>query len=109
MHRMLDLYELLTTVEVIRRSGHRRVRHQVNGQGGDVRWADHAADRECRAELLASRIQLIAEQGGRKRSIDEAGGDQVDAHRGQFEREVLGQGWKRGCESRDESEPWRRA
>lgn len=59
---MLALYELLTTVDVIRRSGGRRIHHQVDREGGDVRWADHASDRECRAELLASRIQLIAEQ-----------------------------------------------
>ena len=54
----------------------------MDGQGGDVRWADHAADRERRAELLAPSLQLIAEQGGLKRSIDEAGGDKVDADRG---------------------------
>jgi hypothetical protein len=35
----------------------------MDGWGRDVRWADYAADQERRAELLAPRIQLIAEQG----------------------------------------------
>ena len=57
------LRELLTTVNVVGCAGKGRVGHQVDGQSGDVLRADHAADRERRAELLAPRIQLIAEQG----------------------------------------------
>src|SRR5262249_58810837 len=54
--------ELLAAVDVEGRAGNRRVRHEVNGQCGDVGRADDASDRQRRAELLAARVQLVAEE-----------------------------------------------
>src|SRR3954468_12924204 len=81
------LDQLLTPVDVVRPTRERRVGHQVQGERGDVAGADHAADREGAAELLPARLYLIAEQPRRERRVDEAGGDQVHAHRGDLERE----------------------
>jgi hypothetical protein len=73
------LHELLAAVDVVSCSGDRRVRHEVDGEHGDVGRADHAPDRQRRAELLATRVQLIAEQRCQQRRVDEAGRDKVDA------------------------------
>ena len=83
------LDELLAAVDVVRCSGEGCVRHEVDGQGGDVGRADHAADRESRAELLATRIQLIAEERRRQRCVDKTGGDEIDANRRELECQVL--------------------
>jgi len=56
------LDELLAAVDVVRYSGDRCVRHEVDGERGDVDRADDAPDRQRRAELLPTCVQLIAEQ-----------------------------------------------
>ena len=61
----------------------------MDGERGDVGRADDAADRQRRAELLATRVELVAEERRRQRRVDEPGGDQVDADRRELEREVL--------------------
>ena len=66
----------------------RRLRHEVDGERGDVRRADDAPDRERRAELLAARVELVAEERGRQRRVDEPGGDEVDPDRRDLERQV---------------------
>ena len=96
------LHELLAAVDVVRCSGDRCVRHEVDGDRGDVGRADHAPDRQRRAELLATRVQLIAEQRRRQRRVDEAGCDKVDALGCELERERLGERRHRGGERRDE-------
>ena len=58
----LSLDELLAAVDVEGRAGDRGVGHEVDGQCGDVGWADEAADRQRGAELLAALVDLIAEQ-----------------------------------------------
>ena len=40
------LYQLLAAVDVVRGSGDCRVRHEVDGDRGDVGRADHAPDRQ---------------------------------------------------------------
>src|SRR5579863_2220395 len=47
------LHELLAAVDVVGCAGYDCVGHEVDCQGGDVRWAYHAPDRKRRAELLA--------------------------------------------------------
>ena len=81
----------------------------VDGQCGDVGRADDAPDRQRRAELLATRVQLIAQESGRQRRVDEPGRDQVHADGSELEREVFRQSGKRGRERRDECESRRRA
>ncbi len=103
------LDELLAAVDVEGRAGDRRVRHEVDGQCGDVGRADDASDRQRRAELFAARVQPVAEDRRRQRRVDEPGRDQVHADGRELEREVLRDGGKRGRESRDEREPRRRA
>jgi hypothetical protein len=60
--------------------------------------------RSCarRGELRASRVQLIAEQRSGKRSIDEAGGHQIDSDRSDLKRERPGERWHSGRERIDE-------
>jgi hypothetical protein len=53
--------ELLASVDVEGRAGDRGVRHEVQGQRGDVGGADDAPDRQRHAELLTSSFQLIAQ------------------------------------------------
>ena len=73
------LDELLPTVDVIGCSGDSCVRHQVNGERGDVGWPYDAPDRQSRAQLLAALVEFAAEDRGRERGIHEAGRDHVDA------------------------------
>ena len=54
--------ELLAAVDVEGRAGDRGVRHEVDGQCGDVGRADDAADRQRGTELLAALVDLVAEQ-----------------------------------------------
>jgi len=65
------LDELLPAVDIEGRAGDRRVRHEVDGQCGDVGRADDAPDRQRRAELLATRVQLVAQDRRRQRRVDE--------------------------------------
>ena len=44
--------ELLAAVDVVGRTGQGRVRHQVDGERGDVLGADHTSDRQRLAQLL---------------------------------------------------------
>ena len=80
--------QLLAAVDVVRRAGQRRVGHEVDREGGDVRGADDAADRERRPELLAALVELIAQDRRRQGRVDEARRDDVDADRRELEGEV---------------------
>ena len=81
--------ELLAAVDVERRPGQGRVRHDVDGQRGDVlpdrRRARSAALRGAARDAL----QLVTEERSRQRGVDETRRDEVDADRGELEREVL--------------------
>src|SRR5215468_8431971 len=94
--------ELLAAVDVEGRASHCGVRHEVDGQCGDVGRADDVADRQRGTELLAVLVDLIAGQRGRQRRADKACRDQVDPDGRDLEREGLGHGGKRGRERRDE-------
>jgi hypothetical protein len=48
------LHDLVAAVDVVRCSGDRCVRHEVDGERGDVGRTDHAPDRQRRAERLAT-------------------------------------------------------
>ena len=54
--------QLLAAVDVVGRAGERGVGHDVDGERGDVGRADDAPDRQRRAELLASGVQVVAEE-----------------------------------------------
>jgi hypothetical protein len=54
--------ELLAAVDVEGRAGDRGVRHEVDSQGGDVGWADDAADRQRGTELRSALVDPVAEQ-----------------------------------------------
>ena len=62
--------------------------HEVHRQGRDVGGADDAPDRQRRPQLLAARLEVVAEQRRRQRRVDEPGCDQVDPDRRHLEREV---------------------
>ena len=79
--------ELLAAVDVVRRAGERGVGHDVNGERGDVGRSDDPPDRERGTQLVAPRLESVAEQRGRQRGVDEAGGDEVDPNRRELERE----------------------
>jgi hypothetical protein len=59
----------------------------MDGESGDVSWADDAANRERCPQLIAALLKAVSEQRCRQRSVDEAGGDEIDAHRCQLKRE----------------------
>ncbi len=94
------LDELLAAVGVVRCSSDRCVRHEVDGERGDVGRADDAPDRQRLAELLATRVQLVAEQRCRQRRVNEAGRYKVDADGCELECERLGERRQRGGECR---------
>src|SRR5215469_8501377 len=73
--------ELLAAVNVIGSAGKSGVDHDVHGERGDVRWPDHAPDGQSGTQLIAALVEVIAEQGGRQRGIDEASGEKVDPDR----------------------------
>jgi hypothetical protein len=52
----------------------------VYGKRGDVGWVDHAADRQSAAQVLSTRVYLIAEKRRRQWCIDRAGRDEVDTN-----------------------------
>jgi hypothetical protein len=94
--------DLLAAVDVVRGAGQGGVGHQVHGDGGDVPRPDDAPDRERGAELLASRVELVAEQRSRQRSVDEAGGDEVHPDRRELQGGVCDQRGERGADGPDE-------
>ena len=96
--------QLLAAVDVVRRPGQSGVAHDVDGQRRDVGRSDHPPDRERGAQLAAPLFQPIAEQRGRQGRVDEAGGDHVDAHRRDLERQGGGQGAECRCHRRDDAE-----
>src|SRR5215831_3811981 len=53
--------ELLAAVDVVRRTRECCVAHDVNGQRGDVSRSDDAPDGQRRAELVASLVEVVAE------------------------------------------------
>jgi hypothetical protein len=53
--------ELLAAVDVVRRARECCVAHDVNGQCGDVSRSDDAPDGQRRAELVASLVEVVAE------------------------------------------------
>src|SRR3954467_2513872 len=63
--------ELLAAVDVVGRPGQSGVGHEVHGQRGDVVRSDHTPDRERVAQLLASRLELVAEQRRGEGGVDE--------------------------------------
>ena len=77
--------QVLAAVNVAGRARERRVRHYVHGERSDVRRPDGAPDRERRSELITAIFEVVAEQRRRQRCVDEAGGDQLDADRSEFE------------------------
>ena len=52
----------------------------------------------------AAVVELVAEERCRQRRVDEAGGDEVDPHGRELEREVGGEGGERGGDRRREPE-----
>src|SRR6185312_5604066 len=80
--------EPLAAVNVVRRAGYGGVRHEVEGQRGDILRSDDAPDRERRAQLVAALVEVVAEEPGGQGGVDESGGDEVDPDRCEFEREV---------------------
>src|SRR3954470_25004885 len=71
MRSLLD--ELLAAVDVERGAGDGGVGHQVHGQGGDVGGPHDPPDRQGAAELLAARVELVAEERRGQRGVDEPG------------------------------------
>ena len=53
--------ELLAAVDIVGRAGQRGVGHDVHGEGGDVGRPDHAPDGQRGAQLVAARIEVIAQ------------------------------------------------
>src|SRR3954468_9288785 len=90
--------ELLPAVDVVGRAGQRGVRHEVDGERGDVVGSDDATDGQRRAKFVPALVELTAEQRRRQRRVYEAGRDQVDADGRDLEREVRDQ---RGERARD--------
>jgi hypothetical protein len=72
---------LLAAVDVVGRAGQRGVGHDVHGEGGDVGRPDHAPDGQRRAELVAARFEVVAEQRRGQRRVDETGGDEGSGSR----------------------------
>src|SRR6266516_7618651 len=84
--------ELLPAVDVVGRTRQCRVAHDVNGQRGDVSRPDDAPVGQRRAELVASLVEVVAEEGCREGSVDESCGDQIDADRRELERKAGDEG-----------------
>ena len=57
-----------------------------------VLGADHSPNRQRDAELLAPGVEPVTEDGRGQPGVDESRCDDVDANRGEFEREAPGQG-----------------
>src|SRR5580658_3992101 len=100
--------ELLAAVNVIGCAREGSVGHDVYGERGHVRRSDHASDGERGAKLVATFVELIAQQFCGQRRVDEAGGDEVDSHGRDFKRQVSGEVWERGgdCTRDAHAEGW---
>lgn len=101
--------ELLATVDVEDGASDRRVRHQADGERGDVGRANDASDRQRRTQLRAAGVESIAENRRRQRRVDGPGRDHVHADGRELEGELLRYGAKGAREPRDELEPLQRA
>ena len=66
--------------------------------------SDHAPDRQRGAQLLAARVEALAEQRRRQGRVDEAGRDEVDPDRRDLHGQVLDQRGCRGGERTDQRE-----
>ena len=89
-------HELLATVDVVGRACKRGVGHDVNGERGDVGWADDAAEGERRAQFLPPGLKPVSEQRCRQRGVNEAGSDEIDACWCELEGERRGERGQRG-------------
>jgi len=94
------LDKLLAAIDVEGRAGHGRVRHEMDGERGDVGRAHDAADWQRGTQMLATRVQLIAEDRRLERRIDEAGGDQVHAYGRELESKIPRHRGQPGADSR---------
>ena len=65
------------------------VRHQVDGEGGDVLGADDSPYGQGCAELLAPGVESVSEDRRGERRVDESRCDHVDADRGELEGKAL--------------------
>src|SRR5271156_4569676 len=79
--------ELLAAIDVIRRTGQRRIGDDVDGERRDVFGADDTPDGKRCPQFAATLLESIAEEGCRQRSVYEARRDEIDAHWRKFERE----------------------
>ena len=68
-----ELDQLLAAVDVVGRTGDGAVRHEVDGERGDVGAPDHAPDGQRGAELVTPLLELIAKQLCRQRGASLAG------------------------------------
>src|ERR1700733_661883 len=62
---LLLLHQLLPAINVVRSTRQRCVRHQMYSQRRNIRRPDYPPDRQNRSQLLAPRVQLIAEKPSR--------------------------------------------
>jgi hypothetical protein len=76
----------------------------VNGERGDVNWADHASDGQRRAQLLAPLVEIVTEERGRQWGVDEAGRDEIDPDRRELEGEAARGRRYGGGDRRDDRE-----
>ena len=98
--------ELRPAVDVVARPRERRVGHEVNGERGDVGLVRRRARWQRRAtpSRLAS-SSVVGEGRRRQRGVDEAGGDGIDANRGELDREGRRERRQHGGGPGEESEP----
>jgi hypothetical protein len=85
------LDELLATVDVESRASDGGVRHQVDGESGDVLRAYDTPYRQGCPELLAPRVEAISEDRRGQGRVHEPRCNQVDADRGELEGKASGQ------------------
>src|SRR5579859_4908098 len=90
--------ELLSAVDVIGCAREGGVGHNVYGERGHVRRSDHASDGKRAAKLVATFLELIAQQFRGQRRVHESRGDEVDSHGRNFKRQVSGEGGERSGE-----------
>src|SRR5262249_55438832 len=103
---LASLDKLLTAVDVVGSAGESRVRHEVDGERRYIGSIDDSADRQRRAKLVPSLSESVAEQRRRQWRVDNAGRDEVDADRREFERKHLRERGEAGGERRGERHPY---
>src|SRR5262245_40969305 len=101
--------ELLPAVDVIRRTSKRRVAHDVNRQRRDVRGSNDTPDWQYRPQLVAPLVEVVTKKCCRKRCVDEACRDQIDADRCKLERQTGDECRERHGNSRRDCEASARA